>query len=37
MIEAGARLIPYPADTAILGTPDELQLFEMAARVAADL
>ena len=37
MLEAGAKLIPYPADTAILGTPDELQLFEMAARVAADL
>jgi NDP-sugar pyrophosphorylase family protein len=37
MIRQGKRLFAWPADTAILGTPDELQLFEMAVRVAKTL
>jgi NDP-sugar pyrophosphorylase family protein len=37
MIHQGKQLLAWPADTAILGTPDELQLFEMAVRVAKTL
>lgn len=37
MLEAGARIGTYEAPSAMLGTPDELQLFEAAAVVAKDV
>ncbi len=37
MVDDGKRLTTYDAPTAILGTPGELQLFEMAVEVAASL
>jgi dTDP-glucose pyrophosphorylase len=37
MITQGAKLRTFDADVAILGTPEELQLFEAAARVARSL
>jgi dTDP-glucose pyrophosphorylase len=37
MIREGRHLRTYNADSAMLGTPNELQLFEMAARVAKAL
>lgn len=37
MIDEGAKLRTFDADVAILGTPEELQLFEAAAHVARSL
>lgn len=37
MIANGRRFVTYDAPTAILGTPSELQLFEMAVEVGRDI
>jgi NDP-sugar pyrophosphorylase family protein len=37
MIESGSEFITYDAPSAMLGTPSELQLFEMAVEVAREL
>lgn len=37
LVRRGAKLSTLDTDVAVLGTPEELQLFEMAARVAAVL
>ena len=37
MVRLGYQLHTYEAQTAILGTPEELHLFLMAAAVAGDL
>lgn len=37
MIEDGSKLVAYEAPSAMLGTPEELQLFEAAVKVAREL